>query len=75
MISFVNKIFHPNIEGKSGTICLNLLGSDWNPTYDLLNIINPYIINLDLLVGINNTYFDKQFELNIVKYILLDFLK
>lgn len=46
LISFVNNIFHPNIEGKSGTICLNLLGVDWNPIYDLLNVINEFIPEL-----------------------------
>ena len=37
---------------------------------DLINIIYPYIINMSSLVGINKTLFDKQFELNIIKYIL-----
>jgi len=46
IINFMNKIFHPNVEQKAGTICLNLIGSDWNPSYDLLNILNIFLPEL-----------------------------
>ncbi len=46
IINFMNKIFHPNIESKAGTICLNLIGSDWSPTYDLLNVLNIFLPEL-----------------------------
>ena len=46
IINFMNKIFHPNIESKAGTICLNLIGSDWSPTYDLLSVLNIFLPEL-----------------------------
>ena len=38
---------------------------------NLFEIIQPYVIHLDLLQGMNETLFDKQFELNLIKYILI----
>ena len=38
---------------------------------NIYDIINPYIIHLNLLQGINSELFDKQFELNVIKYILI----
>ena len=38
---------------------------------NIFDIINPYIVHLNLLQGINSELFDKQFELNMIKYILI----
>ena len=38
---------------------------------NLFGTIYPYVVNLDLLHGINDTMFNKQFELNLIKYILI----
>jgi len=46
IINFMNKIFHPNIEAKAGTICLNLISSNWSPTYDLLSVLNIFLPEL-----------------------------
>lgn len=39
VVKFVNKIFHPNIDDKTGLICLNILRSppngDWKPSLNL----------------------------------------
>ncbi|SCU91225.1 LAME_0E11716g1_1 [Lachancea meyersii CBS 8951] len=45
-IGFVNKIYHPNIDSASGSICLDVINSTWSPLYDLLNIIEWMIPGL-----------------------------
>ena len=45
-IIFVNKIYHPNIEINTGSICLDVLNSEWNPTFDLINIMETFLPQL-----------------------------
>lgn len=45
-IGFVNRIFHPNIDAASGSICLDVINSTWSPLYDLINIIEWMIPGL-----------------------------
>lgn len=34
-ISFVTPVFHPNVLWRTGEICLDILKSNWTPTWDL----------------------------------------
>ncbi|KAI7376899.1 hypothetical protein KC336_g19668, partial [Hortaea werneckii] len=37
-IGFVNRIFHPNIDELSGSVCLDVINQTWSPMYDMVNI-------------------------------------
>ena len=45
-VGFLDKIYHPNIDLQSGTICLNTLNETWSPIYNLLHICNIFIPQL-----------------------------
>jgi ubiquitin-conjugating enzyme E2 H len=77
-VGFLNKIYHPNIDLRSGSICLNTLNETWSPIYNLSHIYNIFIPQLLLYPNpddpLNETaaqlYYDDPvvYKQNIKKY-------
>jgi ubiquitin-conjugating enzyme E2 H len=42
----VNRIFHPNIDELSGSVCLDVINQTWSPMYDMVNIFEVFLPQL-----------------------------
>jgi len=80
-IGFIDKIYHPNVDYNSGSICLNVLNEEWQPIYTIQHIIETFIpqlltypnsddpLNLDAakLYICNRNQFDREVKMLIFK--------
>jgi len=45
-VGFIDKIYHPNIDLRSGSVCLNALNETWSPIYNLSHIYDIFLPQL-----------------------------
>lgn len=70
-IGFCNRIYHPNIDETSGSVCLDVINQTWSPMFDMLNIFDvflPQLLGYPNAADPLNTEASKLYNKDIDKY-------